>query len=142
MNVLKQKIPELRRHHRKGSDVKIASVVIAYDLSEKLNLLETFGKPCASDYNSGDQTKEGMTMPIYEYRCRKCGNVFEKFASISSYSREVDCPACGEIAELKISGGTGLIFKGSGFYITDYKKNGSNSKETKKEKKSPDNKSN
>ena len=68
-----------------------------------------------------------MIMPIYEYRCRSCNSVFEKFASISNFSREVDCPACGDIAELKISGGTGLIFKGSDFYITDYKRNGDTS---------------
>ncbi len=70
-------------------------------------------------------------MPIYEYRCSECGNVFERFESIQNYQKSLECPVCGAEAHLIISGGNGLIFKGSGFYITDYKRNGSNQSETK-----------
>lgn len=64
-------------------------------------------------------------MPTYEYRC-ECGVEFEEFQSITA-DPVANCPECGKPAERLISGGTGLIFKGSGFYITDYKaKNASN----------------
>ena len=61
-------------------------------------------------------------MPTYKYKCDFCGFEFENFTSITSYQKELNCPVCMEPAKLKISGGTGLIFRGSGFYITDYKK--------------------
>jgi putative FmdB family regulatory protein len=61
-------------------------------------------------------------MPTYEYRCAE-GHEFERFQRISD--RPVGkCPTCGARAVRKISGGQGLIFKGSGFYITDYGKDG------------------
>jgi len=59
-------------------------------------------------------------MPTYHYNCKECGYDFEQFSSISSYHRQLECPACQKLAQLTISGGSGLIFKGSGFYITDY----------------------
>jgi putative FmdB family regulatory protein len=59
-------------------------------------------------------------MPTYEYRCNVCGNHFEKFESINSKPR-AKCPVCGGAAKRLISGGAGLIFKGSGFYATDYR---------------------
>ena len=59
-------------------------------------------------------------MPTYEYFCTSCGFEFEEFQSIASEPISV-CPKCSEHVQRKISGGTGLIFKGSGFYITDYK---------------------
>lgn len=59
-------------------------------------------------------------MPTYVYRCVE-GHEFEEFQSIVAVPIEV-CPLCGAHAERQISGGTGLIFKGSGFYITDYSK--------------------
>jgi len=62
-------------------------------------------------------------MPTYQYFCENCGNIFEQFSSISNFSRERECPICGNSAQLKISGGNGLIFKGNGFYITDYVRN-------------------
>ena len=63
-------------------------------------------------------------MPTYEYRCPK-GHEFEHFfRTISSAESKMACPECGEIAERKVSGGSGLLFKGSGFYITDYGKDG------------------
>lgn len=65
-------------------------------------------------------------MPTYEYRCPK-GHDFEKFyRSIGSAPTEVACPVCGEIAERQLSG-AGLVFKGTGFYITDYGKDGKKS---------------
>ena len=61
-------------------------------------------------------------MPTYEYRCSN-GHVFEKRQKISD--RPVArCPECGAPATRQISGGAGLVFKGSGFYITDYGKDG------------------
>jgi putative FmdB family regulatory protein len=63
-------------------------------------------------------------MPTYEYRCRECGHEMEAFQSMSADAL-TDCPACNE-PELQrlISKGAGMIFKGSGFYQTDYKSSG------------------
>jgi putative FmdB family regulatory protein len=61
-------------------------------------------------------------MPTYEYRCPD-GHHFEKFQKITDKAR-ARCPVCGKPAVRKISGGAGLVFKGSGFYITDYGKDG------------------
>jgi putative FmdB family regulatory protein len=61
-------------------------------------------------------------MPTYEYQCPD-GHVFEKFQKMSDKPR-ADCPVCGKAASRKISGGAGLVFKGTGFYITDYGKDG------------------
>ena len=62
-------------------------------------------------------------MPTYEYRCPK-GHGFEKFFPQMNNRRRMRCPKCGQLAERLISGGAGLVFKGSGFYITDYKRSG------------------
>ncbi|MDD4118314.1 MAG: zinc ribbon domain-containing protein [Opitutae bacterium] len=60
-------------------------------------------------------------MPTYEYECRKCGHRFEKFQAITAVPVKT-CPKCrGRVARL-LSGGAGIIFRGSGFYQTDYKK--------------------
>jgi putative FmdB family regulatory protein len=61
-------------------------------------------------------------MPTYEYRCPD-GHVFEKFQKMAEKPR-AKCPVCGKPAVRMISGGSGLVFKGSGFYITDYGKDG------------------
>ncbi len=61
-------------------------------------------------------------MPTYEYAC-PAGHEFEKFQKITERPR-ARCPTCGRLAIRKISGGAGLVFKGSGFYITDYGKDG------------------
>ena len=58
-------------------------------------------------------------MPTYEYRCPK-GHEFELFQRITEEPR-AKCPECGAEAERQLSAGAGLLFKGSGFYITDYR---------------------
>lgn len=62
-------------------------------------------------------------MPTYEYRCAECGNEFEQFGRMSDPPVQ-ECPQCHAQAQRKISGGAGLVFKGSGFYITDYRGEG------------------
>ncbi|HTO72523.1 MAG TPA: FmdB family zinc ribbon protein [Gemmatimonadales bacterium] len=61
-------------------------------------------------------------MPTYEYRCPD-GHEFELFQKMTDKPR-ARCPVCGKAASRQISGGAGLHFKGSGFYITDYGKDG------------------
>lgn len=62
-------------------------------------------------------------MPTYEFRCPS-GHEFERFyRKISDAQAEVQCPECGAVAERQLSAGAGLLFKGSGFYLTDYGKN-------------------
>lgn len=60
-------------------------------------------------------------MPTYDYDCADCGHEFEEFQSIKAPPLEI-CPVCGGKVSRRIHGGAGLIFKGSGFYLTDYKK--------------------
>ena len=63
-------------------------------------------------------------MPTYDYRC-PAGHEFEQFfRKIKDAPSELPCPTCGKLAERRVSGGAGLLFKGSGFYITDYGKDG------------------
>jgi putative FmdB family regulatory protein len=76
-------------------------------------------------------------MPTYEYQCPE-GHMFEKFQKMSDKPR-AHCPVCGKPATRKISGGAGLVFKGSGFYITDYGKDGKGPrKETTEKAEKPD----
>ena len=58
-------------------------------------------------------------MPTYEYRCPE-GHEFEVFQRISD-DPVAECPECGQAAERLISAGAGFLFKGEGFYITDYR---------------------
>ena len=62
-------------------------------------------------------------MPTYEYKCPKCGAEFEVFQKMSA-KPGAKCPKCGTKADRQLSGGGGLVFKGTGFYITDYKRAG------------------
>jgi putative FmdB family regulatory protein len=63
-------------------------------------------------------------MPTYEYACQKCGHHFEQFQSMRDVPLR-KCPKCHKPGLKRlIGGGAGLIFKGSGFYITDYKNKG------------------
>src|SRR5437762_13236096 len=68
-------------------------------------------------------------MPTYEYKC-PAGHSFEKFYPTMNDQRRVKCPTCGKMADRQISGGAGLVFKGSGFYITDYKRAGAGNPES------------
>lgn len=66
-------------------------------------------------------------MPTYEYTCAACKHEFERFESITAKPNKL-CPKCNKKkAERRISAGGGFLFKGSGFYITDYKKSGATS---------------
>ena len=61
-------------------------------------------------------------MPLYEYRCTNCGNVFEKIQSFSA-PEQTECPKCAGRSERLLSA-PAIQFKGSGFYLTDYGKTG------------------
>ena len=64
-----------------------------------------------------------ISMPTYEFRC-PLGHEFERFyRSIGTAEAQTICPECGQMAERFMSVGAGLVFKGSGFYLTDYGKN-------------------
>ena len=60
-------------------------------------------------------------MPTYEYECAKCKHSFEVFQNIND-KPITSCPKCGKGVKRLIGGGAGVIFKGSGFYVNDYKK--------------------
>jgi len=65
-------------------------------------------------------------VPTYEYRCENCGHDLEEFQSMTA-DPLVHCPACDTPGlRRRISLGAGMIFKGSGFYETDYKRGGKN----------------
>jgi len=59
-----------------------------------------------------------FTMPTYEYECKNCSHRFEVFQSMSDKPIK-KCPECGKEVRRLVSGGVGVIFKGSGFYVTD-----------------------
>ncbi len=60
-------------------------------------------------------------MPTYDYRCNACGHALEAFQSITEGAKR-KCPACGKNKlERQIGAGAGILFKGSGFYQTDYR---------------------
>ena len=59
-------------------------------------------------------------MPTYDYECRSCHHKFEAFQSIKDDPIK-KCPRCGKAVRRLFGGGMGIIFKGSGFYTTDYK---------------------
>jgi putative FmdB family regulatory protein len=59
-------------------------------------------------------------MPTYEYECKSCGYTFDAFQRMSDEPLKI-CPQCGRDVRRLINGGTGVIFKGSGFYVTDKK---------------------
>jgi len=75
-------------------------------------------------------------MPTYEFKCPK-GHVFEKYYPTITNTRRLKCPKCGKMAERLVSGGAGLVFKGSGFYITDYKRAGEKAEKTPEAKPKP-----
>jgi len=61
-------------------------------------------------------------MPTYTYQCKSCGHKYDKLQSITA-EPDKSCPECNGEVERLIGGGVGIVFKGSGFYVTDYKKN-------------------
>jgi putative FmdB family regulatory protein len=64
-------------------------------------------------------------MPTYGYQCKSCSHEFEEFQRISDPPLVI-CPSCQKHSLIRIiAGGAGLVFKGSGFYLTDYKKQNS-----------------
>lgn len=77
-------------------------------------------------------------MPTYSYRCPKCGHQYDKLQKISDTTL-AKCPECDAVGERVITGGAGLVFKGSGFYITDYKRAGeSKAEDAGAKKEAPD----
>lgn len=65
-------------------------------------------------------------MPTYEYKCKECGHELEIFQRMTA-SPLTDCPECGKSSlKRKIGAGAGIIFKGNGFYCTDYRKDSYN----------------
>jgi putative FmdB family regulatory protein len=69
-------------------------------------------------------------MPTYEYECQKCGHRFEEFQSMKDKPRS-RCPKCRGKVKRLIGAGAGLLFKGSGFYTTDYRAPGYSEKKKK-----------
>ncbi len=73
-------------------------------------------------------------MPTYEYECAKCKKIFEVFQSINDKPLK-KCQNCGGKLKRLIGCGTGIIFKGAGFYETDYKRKKTDSKKEQETKK-------
>jgi len=82
-------------------------------------------------------------MPTYDYKCNECGERFEYFQPMSSspLTTYAHCKDKESRVTRLISGGSGLIFKGSGFYLTDYKNAPKDKNVNAKSKKKPDKKS-
>ena len=74
-------------------------------------------------------------MPTYDYKCTKCSHVFELFQSMKDDPIK-NCPECGGEVKRLIGTGSGAIFKGTGFYQTDYKNTSKSSSEKEKSKES------
>ena len=79
-------------------------------------------------------------MPTYEYECKSCLHTFEAFQAMSDEPIKI-CPQCGKEVRRLIFGGTGVIFKGSGFYVTDKKSSAKPSKPASGTESKPDGKS-
>ncbi len=76
-------------------------------------------------------------MPTYDYKCENCNETFEIFQSIKDSPAKL-CPSCGhETLKKMVSLPAGLIFKGTGFYLTDYKKKSSPSTENSSKSETP-----
>ncbi len=74
-------------------------------------------------------------MPTYEYECTKCHHTFEEFKPMTAPRRQ-RCPACRGKVERLISGGTGIVFKGAGFYVNDSRRQSGVRGKTKTDSKS------
>lgn len=75
-------------------------------------------------------------MPTYEYKCTECGNIFERFQGIKE-PPSTECPSCSGPVKRLIGTGAGLLFKGSGFYITDYRSKSYNEAKKKEQGNTP-----
>ncbi|MDF7798509.1 zinc ribbon domain-containing protein [Pontiellaceae bacterium B1224] len=64
-------------------------------------------------------------MPTYDYKCKDCGHHFEAFHSMSA-DPLTECPKCNGVVARQIGTGAGVLFKGSGFYETDYRRSNYN----------------
>ena len=86
-----------------------------------LTILATVGHAQSANVT----VRNATPMPTYEYQCQTCGYAFEEFQSITAEPLTA-CPKddCGGTVKRLISAGAGLLFKGSGFYITDYRSDG------------------
>src|SRR5947207_15617430 len=80
-------------------------------------------------------------MPIYEYQCQSCGFVFDELQSMKEEPL-VKCPNCGKNELKKLIGSGSAIFKGTGFYQTDYKKPNSSPRKTESTSSKSESKSN
>lgn len=76
-------------------------------------------------------------MPTYDYQCTNCNYTFEYFQPMSA-DPLTECPECKGLIKRKIGTGAGPIFKGSGFYQTDYKSNPSTTKKESKSESKPE----
>jgi len=74
-------------------------------------------------------------MPTYTYKCKKCSHSIDVFHAMSA-KRRIACPKCGAPCRRMIGIGAGIIFKGSGFYETDYRRNAGSSAAGSSESKS------
>ncbi len=81
-------------------------------------------------------------MPTYDYVCEECGDRFEHFQTMSSpvLTQKPGCEKENCLVKRMVSGGSGLIFKGSGFYLTDYKNKGKTDKGAKESTEKPETK--
>ena len=81
-------------------------------------------------------------MPTYDYVCEECGDRFEHFQTMSSpvLTQKPGCEKENCLVKRMVSGGSGLIFKGSGFYLTDYKNKGKTHKGAKESTEKPETK--
>lgn len=59
-------------------------------------------------------------MPTYDYECKKCDKIFEVFQSITAEKLKI-CPECGSEVKRLLGTGSGVVFKGTGWYVTDFK---------------------
>ena len=69
-------------------------------------------------------------VPIYEYQCKACGHIFECEHAIGE-NKKYKCPECSSVHTRKLISQVGVIFKGTGFYATDHRRNGGNGSGTK-----------
>ncbi len=60
-------------------------------------------------------------MPYYDYKCTRCGHEFEAFKTIDERDEDEDCPICKATAKRMLLAAPGIVFHGSGFYVTDHR---------------------